>query len=75
MDLVIYAKHISDENSTKSSAMLTDLPSESLIPVGESVILECLSGDPQSTSAWHVVNEYGQPIRSMLRSIYYIWKV
>uniref|UniRef100_A0A8R1XWH6 Ig-like domain-containing protein n=1 Tax=Onchocerca volvulus TaxID=6282 RepID=A0A8R1XWH6_ONCVO len=52
-----------DENSTKSSAMLTDLPSESLIPVGESVILECLSGDPQSTSAWHVVNEYGQPIR------------
>uniref|UniRef100_A0A1I8EFX4 Ig-like domain-containing protein n=1 Tax=Wuchereria bancrofti TaxID=6293 RepID=A0A1I8EFX4_WUCBA len=52
-----------DKHSTESSIMLTDLPSELLVPIGESVILECLLDDPHSTSSWHVVNEYGQPIR------------
>ncbi|MCP9260265.1 hypothetical protein DINM_003634 [Dirofilaria immitis] len=55
-----------DENSAEGSVMLTDLPSELLVPVGESVILECLLDDPQSTSLWHVVNEYGQPVRSII---------
>uniref|UniRef100_A0A0R3RHP5 Ig-like domain-containing protein n=1 Tax=Elaeophora elaphi TaxID=1147741 RepID=A0A0R3RHP5_9BILA len=52
-----------DEHLAKDSVMLTDLPSELLVPVGESVILECLLDDPHSTSSWHIVNEYGQPIR------------
>ncbi|CAG9529730.1 unnamed protein product [Cercopithifilaria johnstoni] len=55
-----------DEHSAKGSVMLTHLPSELLVPLGESVILECLLYDPHSASSWHVVNEYGQPIHSML---------
>ncbi|EFO16876.2 hypothetical protein LOAG_11627 [Loa loa] len=60
------------EHPAKSSMMLTDLPSELLVPIGESVILECLLDDPYSASSWHVVNEYGQPIQSMFCSICYV---
>lgn len=56
----------SDEYSARDSVMLTHLPSELLIPVGESVILECLLYDPHSALSWHVVNEYGHPINSTL---------
>uniref|UniRef100_A0A915PVP1 Ig-like domain-containing protein n=1 Tax=Setaria digitata TaxID=48799 RepID=A0A915PVP1_9BILA len=51
-----------DGNAVRNSAILTELPPELLVPVGESVILECLLDDPQSTPSWDAVNEYGQPI-------------
>ncbi|VDM91526.1 unnamed protein product [Litomosoides sigmodontis] len=55
-----------DEYSAKDSVLLTRPPSELLIPVGKSVILECLLYDSHSALSWHIVNEYGQPISSML---------
>lgn len=66
---MFYTLYFSDEQSAEDSVMLTYLPSELLVPLGESVILECLLYDPHSTSSWHIVNEYGQPIRSMLLSV------
>ncbi|VBB31884.1 unnamed protein product, partial [Acanthocheilonema viteae] len=51
-----------DGHSAEDLVTLTHLPSELLVPLGGSVILECLLYDPHSASSWHVVNEYGQPI-------------
>ncbi|VDM96800.1 unnamed protein product [Thelazia callipaeda] len=51
------------QNSTKYPLLMEELPSELSVPVGKSIILECLVNDVRLSSFWHVVNDYGQPIK------------